>query len=450
VTDAASTGRLHAPPVNPGDPQMWADFQAMCDLGGRLAGTASEAAALDFASQRLAAVPGAKVRDDPVGYPGWRCRTAQLTSATTGVSFPCTPLLGTASAAGVVADVLDLGLGRREDFERHANDIRGRIVMVRHEYPFAAGHLHRRVKLGWALEMGAAGFLIAHPEPGVGPVSGSSGRNGGAGIPALGIGAETADALRPSPDGTLPAARMVIDGDDHPAWTRTLIADLPGRGRDWVVVSAHIDGHPHGESAIDNATGVAVALALARLLAPHVSGCPRGLRICLFSAEEWGLVGSRLWLDRMDEAARRSMVININLDSVGGASGLTALTSGFERLDAWVKDTAASASEASGHSTSACAGLPIATHLPLMANSDHANFAAHGIPAVRLIAGFNAPDSNLRLLLTAADTRDKVRPDELDQALKLATMLTWRALTDTDTTLSSLATGRDLRADLRG
>ena len=111
-------------------------------------------------------------------------------------------------------------------------------------------------------------------------------------------------------------------------------------------------------------------------------------------------------------------------------SGLTALTSGFERLDAWVKDTAA------------LAGLPIATHLPLMANSDHANFAAHGIPAVRLIAGFNAPDSNLRLLLTAADTRDKVRPDELDQALRLATTLTWQALTAADATLSSLAAVR--------
>jgi Zn-dependent M28 family amino/carboxypeptidase len=133
----------------------------------------------------------------------------------------------------------------------------------------------------------------------------------------------------------------------------------------------------------------------------------------------------------MDEAARRLMVINVNLDSVGGASGLTALTSGFERLDAWVKDTAT------------LAGLPIATHLPLMANSDHANFAAHGIPAVRLIAGFNLPDSNLRLLLTAADTRDKVRPDELDQALSLATTLTRQALAAADATLSSLAAGRD-------
>jgi len=418
---------LLSPPVSPRDPLMWADFQALCDLGGRLAGSASEAAALAFARKRLAAVPGAKVRDDPVDYPGWRCRAAQLTSAMTGVALPCTPLLGTASAAGIVAEVLDLGLGRHEDFERHADRIRGRIVMVRHEYPFTSAHVHRRVKLSLAQQMGAVGFLIAHPERGVGAVSGSSGRNGGAGIPALGIGVEAADALRRLPDGTLPAARMVIDGDDHPAHTHVLVADLPGRGPDWVVVSAHIDGHPHGESAMDNASGVAVALGLARLLAPHVAECPRGLRLCLFSAEEWGLIGSRIWLERMDEVARRSMVINLNLDSVGGAYALTALTSGFERLDAWVKAIAARAD------------LPVATHLPLMANSDHANFAAHGIPALRLIAGFNAPDSNLRLVLTAADTRDKVQPQELDQALRIATTLTWQALGATDATLSSLA-----------
>src|SRR5262245_35983116 len=114
-------GHLLSPPANPRDPLMWADFQALCDLGGRVAGSASEAAALTFARQRLAAVPGAKVRDDPVNYPGWRCRTAQLVSAITGVAFPCTPLLGTAPAAGMAAEVLDLGLGRMEDFERHAD-----------------------------------------------------------------------------------------------------------------------------------------------------------------------------------------------------------------------------------------------------------------------------------------------------------------------------------------
>jgi hypothetical protein len=406
---------------------MWAEFHALCDLGGRLAGSPSEAAALAWAHERLAAIPGGRLREHPVAYPGWRCRDAQLIDAASGRALGCTPLLGTAATTGLVAEVLDLGLGRADDFARHAGAIRGRIVLVRHEYPFAPGHVHRRVKLAMARQAGAAGFLIAHPERGVGAVSGSSGRDGGPGIPALGIDADAADALCPSQNGERPTVRMIIDAEDVAAETCMLVLDLPGRGPDWIVVSAHLDGHPHGESAIDNATGVVVALALARALAPEIPECPRGLRLCLTSAEEWGLVGSRLWLERMDAAERRRMRVDINLDSVGGAANLTALTSGFAGLDAWVRDTVART------------GIPLATHLPLMANSDHANFAAHGIPALRLIAGFGSSDSHLRLLLTAADTRDKVRRDELDAALHVATVLTTAALTLDTATLEGLA-----------
>jgi hypothetical protein len=413
------------------DPQMWSEFHALCDLGGRLAGTWSEAAALSWAHARLAVIPGGSVREHAVAYPGWRCHGAQLIDTRGGQSLRCTPLLGTAAAAGLTAEVVDLGLGRAEDFARHAGAIPGRVVMVRHEYPFAAGHVHRRVKLAMAQKAGAAGFLIAHPERGVGAVSGSSGRDGGPGIPALGIDAEAADALHPAPDGARAMVRMIVDTVDVADETRMLVLDLPGQGPDWIVVSAHLDGHPHGESAIDNATGVVVALALARVLAPQIAVCPRGLRVCLTSAEEWGLVGSRLWLERMDPAERRRMRLDINLDSVGGAENFTALTSGFAALDTWVRDTAARA------------GLSLATHLPLMPNSDHANFAAHGIPALRLIAGFGSPDSHLRLLLTAADTRDKVRPEELDAALRAATAITRAALILDDATLRDLAAKPD-------
>lgn len=410
------------------DPQMWSEFHALCDLGGRLAGSPSEATALAWARERLAAIPGGRVHEHPVAYPGWRCRDARLIDAASGKALRCTPLLGTAATAGLTAEVLDLGLGRADDFARHAEAVRGRIVLVRHEYPFAAGHVHRRVKLAMAEQAGAAGFLIAHPERGVGAVSGSSGRDGGPDIPALGIDADAAEALRRSADGTCRSVRMLIEAEDVAGETRMLLLDLPGRGPDWIVVSAHLDGHPHGESAIDNATGVVVALALARALAPRIAECPRGLRVCLTSAEEWGLVGSRLWLERMDAAERRRMRLDINLDSVGGAASLTALTSGFAGVDAWVRDMAART------------GITLATHLPLMPNSDHANFAAHGIPAVRLIAGFGCADSHLRLLLTTADTRDKVRRDELDEALHVATVLTAEALTLDEATLDGLAT----------
>ena len=53
--------------------------------------------------------------------------------------------------------------------------------------------------------------------------------------------------------------------------------------------------------------------------------------------------------------------------------------------------------------------MPLRTVRPLMQNSDHANFALAGIPALRLVAGFDDPNANLRYVLTPADTRDKVQ-----------------------------------------
>src|SRR5260370_40317558 len=134
-------GIMQSPLGRPRYPLMWADFQALCDLGGRVAGSASEAAELAFARERLGAVPGAKVRDDPVDYPGWRCRMAQLTSATTGVSFQCTPLLGTASAVGAVAEELPPGLGRGWDFGRPAQRLPRPTVMTRPCIPTVSGRI---------------------------------------------------------------------------------------------------------------------------------------------------------------------------------------------------------------------------------------------------------------------------------------------------------------------
>jgi hypothetical protein len=55
-----------------------------------------------------------------------------------------------------------------------------------------------------------------------------------------------------------------------------------------------------------------------------------------------------------------------------------------------------------------------------MTNSDHANFAQVGIPAFRLVAGFDEVDANLRFVLTAHDRRDKVAEGDLKRATRLA------------------------------
>ena len=114
----------------------------------------------------------------------------------------------------------------------------------------------------------------------------------------------------------------------------------------------------------------------------------------------------------MDPERRDRMAFNLNLDSIAGSPKLTALTSGFAKLP--------------GFLTGAVPGLGI--HEPLMPNSDHANFAAHGIPATRIVAGFNEPESRLRLLLTGADKRRLAPEAELRAATLACTRMLWAAL----------------------
>jgi hypothetical protein len=328
-----------------------------------------------------------------------------------GATAPCHPLVRTIATppGGLTAQVVDLGRGTPEEFEAHATDLSGRIALVRHELMFVAGTIHRRRKYLAALEAGAVGFLIAGPLPGR-PVAGSSGRQNGAGIPAAGITPESAAALRRNARGW-PTATLTIETDERPASTRTLLFDLPGRTEECIVLSAHVDGHDGGESAMDNASGLAAALAAARALAPHVQGFRRGLRLAFFSVEEWALTGSAQYVKGLAETERRRIALNVNLDSVGGSANLAALTSGFAGLEPFLLRVAEKA------------GIPLRTVRPLMQNSDHANFALAGIPALRLVAGFDDPGANLRYVLTPADTRDKVAAGELAQSAVLTSAI---------------------------
>ena len=88
--------------------------------------------------------------------------------------------------------------------------------------------------------------------------------------------------------------------------------------------SAHLDGHDLAESAMDNAAGVAVALAAARALAPQAGRFRRVLRLAFFGAEEWALTGSRVYRDGLPVAERENIALNVNLDSVAGRGRLTA------------------------------------------------------------------------------------------------------------------------------
>ncbi len=407
--DADLMGRLAA------DEALWRDFNDICDCGGRLSGTESEKKAFALLRERVrAASPANSGRSIPVPYNGWQAKSATLRMPG-GTFAPCHPLVRTIATPGLTAEVIDLGRGTPDEFEAHKAEIAGRIVLVRHELMFAAGTIHRRRKYDMARANGAVGFLIGGPLAGH-VVAGSSGRDTGDGIPALGISPETAARLARRSTG-FPTVTIAIETYEGPAETETLVYDYPGLTDEWVVLSAHVDGHDLAESAMDNGTGLAAVLAVARALSPEVTKWRRGLRVMFFSVEEWALTGSAQYVKALSDAERAKIALNVNLDSVGGSPNLAALTSGYGGVEPFLLAVA----EANGQS--------LRTVRPLMTNSDHANFAAGGIPAIRLVAGFDDPNAHLRVVLTPADTRDKVAQSELRQATLLTAALVAAACT---------------------
>jgi hypothetical protein len=397
--------------------ELWADLAELCAAGGRFAGSESERRAREWLRGRLGAATGAAVRTHAVGYDGWArqsCALARVAPSPAALHAHSLVWSPPTPPGGLEAEVVDLGRGTLEDFRANEREIPGRFALVRHEYMFATGHVHRRRKYLWARERGARGFLIASPLPGQVLVTGSSGSGEADDIPAAGVTQESGAGLA-RVGGRHARVRLDLTVRRGAATAENLIAEIPGRTPEWVVLCAHYDGHDLGQSALDNGTGVVVALEVARALAPLAPSLRRGLRVAFFTVEEWGLTGSRHYVDQLGEDESDRIALAVNLDSVAGSPWLTALTSGFEELDPFLVGAAGEA------------GVTLRTFRPVMANSDHYNFVRRGIPAFRLVAGFDEPDSRLRYLLTPADTLDKVSPTELKAAALLTAEIVLRA-----------------------
>lgn len=390
-------------------PDLPADLDDLCRLGGRFAGTRSELLARDLVAERLAAATGAPTRRHSFPFEGWirgECRLELLGSRASDLAATSLVLSPSTPPEGLELELFDVGRGTAQDFAAVRDELAGRAVLVRHEFAFTTAHTHRRRKYGSAREAGAAAFLIANNLPGVGVVTGSSGSGDATDIPAAGLSYEAGEILARAGDGA--RLRLRLDARREPWTPANLLAEIPGRTDEWVVLCAHLDGHDLAESAMDNATGVVAALEVARQLRDAIPGFRRGLRVMFFTVEEWALLGSRIYVESLSEAERRKIALAINLDTLTGSPHLAALTQGWRDVEAFVADATAGA------------GAPIRMIRPILGNSDHYNFFRAGIPTFRLIAGYEDPTSLTRFLLTPADTRDKV---DIGQ-LRIATMTT--------------------------
>lgn len=207
-----------------------------------------------------------------------------------------------------------------------------------------------------------------------------------------------------------------------------ILAKLPGSdpklAHEYVVLSAHLDGYGVGtpikgdaiyNGALDNASGVASLIEIARTLRASAQRPKRSILFAVVTGEEKGLLGSHYFADH-PTVPLRSMVADLNFDMALPIFPLTSVTPiGYDQSSLG-KDAAA---------VSAAMGLPITPDpFPdrnVFIRSDQYSFIRAGIPALFFKYGFRAgtPEAEVEKVWRANiyhspfdDTRQPVLPAE--------------------------------------
>jgi len=202
-----------------------------------------------------------------------------------------------------------------------------------------------------------------------------------------------------------------------PIESYNVIGIVPGtdinRSAEVIVVSAHLDhvGWPDATAiyngADDNASGVAVVLEVARIVAKERPS--RTVLFALFGAEEVGLRGSKAFVDLMAGDAT-GLRLNINVDMVGilgvgpiGRPMIAALSGGFNCVEFTnvIRDAGADAGVA----------VTDQDHNEVFERSDQYSFVSAGIPAVFFTSAgaipkhYHTPDDDIEHIDFAQLTR---------------------------------------------
>ncbi len=125
-------------------------------------------------------------------------------------------------------------------------------------------------------------------------------------------------------------ASLHIDIETTRATVHNVLAWLPGRSDEYVIVGAHYDHLGRGNvdslapsqigqihpGADDNASGTAGVLELARLLAPERGQLKRSILFMNFAGEELGLLGSAAWVKDPTRPLDKAVAM-LNMDMIG-------------------------------------------------------------------------------------------------------------------------------------
>ena len=135
-------------------------------------------------------------------------------------------------------------------------------------------------------------------------------------------------------------ARIEIQQREYTGQSRNVIAELPGRTDEWIVLTAHYDSTSLSRGAYDNLSG---CIGLLEILEAMRKGAMHryGLRFVFCGSEERGLLGSKAYVAAHEKELDK-IALNINLDMIGTWMGqFIACVSAEDALVSYIRYFAA-------------------------------------------------------------------------------------------------------------
>ena len=195
-------------------------------------------------------------------------------------------------------------------------------------------------------------------------------------------------------------ASITLTTKDLPS--QNVIAEKKGPGESVVVLGGHYDSVPGIAGANDNASGAAVLVTLARMLADV--DLPFTIRIVPFGSEELGLLGSRFYVESLSENELENTKAMLNFDALGTGSGVSVFGDGD--ITALVSDIGDQVN------------VDVVVTLSLRGgSSDFANFREAGVPYLMFFG------DDVSRIHTERDTLEFVQAEMLGGAAAVAAAL---------------------------
>jgi len=178
------------------------------------------------------------------------------------------------------------------------------------------------------------------------------------------------------------------------ATVNNVLAYLPGRTDEYVILGAHYDHLGYGGAdslapsqigqihpgADDNASGAAGLLELARMLAPLNGKLDRGILFASFAGEELGLLGSSEWVKSPTRPLDKAVAM-INMDMIGRIKDNKVFVGGVGTGSTFEALLAAARRDSPFQMDYSQSGY---------AASDHTSFVTRRIPVLFFFSGLHA------------------------------------------------------------